>query len=162
MEPILPEPYLPLVPEDDVLKEFRDFAMKGNLVDMAVGLTLGAAFGALAGSFVSDVFSPPLGLVLGGVDFSNMFLVLRDGTIPGPYASLEGAREAGAVAVSYGLFINAAINFIIVAFAMFMVVKAVNNLRKKEAAAPPAPPAPTQEEKLLTEIRDLLKKGAAR
>lgn len=142
-----------------MVQEFKTFALKGNLVDMAVGLTLGAAFGALAGSFVADIFSPPLGLLLGGVDFSNMFLVLRDGAkVAGPYASVAGAREAGAVAISYGVFVNAAINFLIVALAMFMVVKGMNNLKKKEAAAPAAPPAPTAQEKLLTEIRDLLKR----
>jgi large conductance mechanosensitive channel len=142
-----------------MLNEFKAFALKGNLVDMAVGLTLGAAFGALAGSFVADVFSPPLGLLLGGADFSNLFLVLRDGaTVAGPYASVAAAREAGAVTVSYGVFINAAINFLIVALAMFMVVKGMNNLKKKEAAAPAPPPAPSAEEKLLTEIRDLLKR----
>ncbi len=142
-----------------MVQEFKTFALKGNLVDMAVGLTLGAAFGALAGSFVADIFSPPLGLLLGGVDFSNMVLVLRDGAkVAGPYASVAGAREAGAVAISYGVFVNAAINFLIVALAMFMVVKGMNNLKKKEAAAPAAPPAPTAQEKLLTEIRDLLKR----
>ena len=142
-----------------MLNEFKTFALKGNLVDMAVGLTLGAAFGALAGSFVADVFSPPLGLLLGGADFSNLFLVLRDGaTTPGPYASIAAAKDAGAVTVSYGVFLNAAINFLIVAFAMFLVVKGMNNLKKKEAAAPAPPPAPSAEEKLLTEIRDLLKR----
>jgi large conductance mechanosensitive channel len=141
-----------------VLKEFRDFAMKGNLVDMAVGLTLGTAFGALAGSFVTDIFSPPLGLLLGGLDFSNMFVVLREGAVAGPYASLELAREAGAVALSYGMFINAAINFTIIALAMFVVVKAMNNLKRQEAAAPAPPPEPTPDQKLLAEIRDLLKR----
>lgn len=142
-----------------MLQEFKAFALKGNLVDMAVGLTLGAAFGALAGSFVADVFSPPLGLLLGGADFSNLFVVLRDGAkAAGPYASLAAAKDAGAVTLSYGAFLNAAINFLIVAIAMFMVVKAMNNLKRKEAAAPAPPPGPTTEEKLLTEIRDLLKR----
>jgi large conductance mechanosensitive channel len=139
-----------------MFKEFKEFALKGNLVDMAVGLTLGAAFGAFAGSFVADIFSPPLGLLLGGVDFGNMFIVLREGVkAVGPYESLAKAKEAGAVVVSYGQFLNAAINFLIVAFAMFMVVKAMNTMKKKEAAAPP--PGPTPDQKLLTEIRDLLK-----
>ncbi len=141
-----------------MLKEFREFAMKGNLVDMAVGLTLGAAFGLFAASFVADIFSPPLGLLLGGVDFGNMFIVLRDGMkAAGPYESLAKAKEAGAVVISYGQFINAAINFLIVAFAMFMIVKGMNTMKKKEAAAPAPPPTPTPDQKLLAEIRDLLK-----
>jgi large conductance mechanosensitive channel len=140
-----------------MFKEFKEFALKGNLVDMAIGLTMGVAFGAVAASFVGDVFSPPLGLLLGGVDFGNMFVVLREGAkAAGPYASLAAAKEGGAVIVSYGLFLNALINFLIVAFVMFMVIKAMNNLRKKEAAAPP--PGPTPDQKLLTEIRDLLKR----
>ena len=130
--------------------------MKGNLVDMAVGLTLGAAFGALAASFVADVFSPPLGLLLGGVDFSNMFVVLRDGVPPGPYATIAEAKAAKALILTYGTFLNAVINFLIVAFAMFMVVKAVNRLRRKQEAAPPT--APSAEVTLLTEIRDLLRR----
>jgi large conductance mechanosensitive channel len=140
-----------------MFKEFKEFAMKGNLVDMAVGLTLGAAFGLLAASFVADVFSPPLGLLLGGVDFSNMFLVLRDGTPPPPYATVADAKAAKAVILTYGVFLNAVINFLIVAFAMFMVVKAMNRLRKKQEAAPAPPPGPTPDQKLLAEIRDLLK-----
>lgn len=141
-----------------MFKEFKEFAMKGNLVDMAVGLTLGAAFGLLAASFVADIFSPPLGLLLGGVDFGNMFVVLRDGVkAAGPYESLAKAKEAGAVVVSYGQFLNTAINFLIVAVAMFMVVKGMNSMKKKEAAAPAPPPGPTPDQKLLAEIRDLLK-----
>ena len=140
-----------------MLKEFREFAMKGNLVDMAVGLTLGVAFGALAGSFVADIFSPPLGLLLGGADFSALFAVLRDGTTPGPYATVEAAKEAGAVTLNYGLFINAVINFFIIAFAMFMVVKGMNRLRRQQPAAPP--PGPTPDQQLLTEIRDLLRRA---
>ena len=139
-----------------MLKEFKEFAMKGNLVDMAVGLTLGVAFGALAASFVADVVSPPLGLLLGGTDFSAMFAVLREGAIPGPYASVEAATEAGAVTLNYGRFINAAINFLIVASAMFIVVKAMNQLRRKEAAPPPGP---TPDQQLLMEIRDALKRA---
>lgn len=141
-----------------MFKEFKEFAMKGNLVDMAVGLTLGAAFGLFAASFVADIFSPPLGLLLGGVDFGNMFVVLRDGAkVAGPYESLAKAKEAGAVVISYGQFLNAAINFLIVAFAMFMIVKGMNSMKKKEAAAPAPPPEPTPDQKLLAEIRDLLK-----
>jgi large conductance mechanosensitive channel len=142
-----------------MLREFKTFAMKGNLVDMAVGLTLGAAFGAMATSFVGNVFSPPLGLVLGGTDFAELFAVLREGTPVGPYVSVDAAKEAGAVTINYGLFLNAVINFIVVAFAMFVVVKGMNEMKKKEEAAPAAPPAPSAEEKLLTEIRDLLSKS---
>jgi large conductance mechanosensitive channel len=140
-----------------MFKEFKEFAMKGNLVDMAVGLTLGAAFGAMAASFVGDVFSPPLGLLLGGVDFSNMFFVLRDGTPAPPYLTVADAKTAKAVILTYGVFLNAVINFLIVAFAMFMVVKAMNRIRKTQEAAPAPPPGPTPDQKLLTEIRDLLK-----
>lgn len=140
-----------------MLKEFKEFAMKGNLVDMAVGITIGAAFGAFAASFVADIFSPPLGLVLGGVDFSNLFVVLKEGAkAAAPYGTLAAAKEAGAVTLNYGLFLNALINFLIVALAMFMVVKAMNRLKKTEP--PAAPPGPTTEEKLLTEIRDLLRR----
>jgi large conductance mechanosensitive channel len=139
-----------------MLKEFKEFAMKGNLVDMAVGLTLGVAFGALAASFVADIFSPPLGLLLGGADFSAMFAVLREGAIPGPYASIEAATEAGAVTLNYGRFINAAINFLLIASAMFIVVKAMNRLRRKE---PAPPPGPTPDQQLLMEIRDALKRA---
>ena len=142
-----------------MLKEFKEFALKGNLVDMAVGLTLGAAFGAFAASFVADIFSPPLGLLLGGVDFGNMFIVLRDGVPPAPYATIAEAKAAKALVLTYGVFLNAVINFLIVAFAMFMVVKAMNRLRKKQEAAPAPPAPPTAEVVLLTEIRDLLRRG---
>ena len=140
-----------------MLKEFKEFAMKGNLVDMAVGLTIGAAFGAFAASFVADVFSPPLGLLLGGVDFTNLFVVLKDGAkAAGPYLTLAAAKDAGAVTVNYGIFLNALINFLIVAMAMFIVVKAVNRMRR---TTPPPPAPPTTAEKLLMEIRDLLKRA---
>jgi large conductance mechanosensitive channel len=140
-----------------MFKEFKEFAMKGNLVDMAVGLTLGAAFGAMAASFVADVFSPPLGLILGGADFSNQFIVLREGVPPPPYATPAIAKTAKAVVLTYGVFLNAVINFTIVAFAMFMVVKAMNRMRRRQEAAPAPPPGPTPDQKLLAEIRDLLK-----
>jgi large conductance mechanosensitive channel len=139
-----------------MLKEFKEFALKGNLVDMAVGLTLGVAFGALAASFVADIFSPPLGMLVGGADFTALFAVLREGAVPGPYASVAAAKEAGAVTINYGLFINALINFFIIAFAMFMVVKAMNRLRRKE---PVPQPGPTTDQKLLMEIRDALKRA---
>lgn len=142
-----------------MLKEFREFAMKGNLVDMAVGVTLGAAFGVLSGSFVTDIFSPPVGLLTGGTSFANLFLVLRAGATPGPYPSLAAARDAGAVTLNYGSFLDAVINFLIVAFAMFLVVRGINRLRRAEEAAPAPPPGPTPDQKLLTEIRDLLRRA---
>ena len=137
-----------------MLKEFREFAMRGNVVDMAVGLVIGAAFGAIVASFVGDVLMPVIGLALGGMDFSNFFIVLKEGTPPGPYASLAAVKAAGGVALAYGVLINTLVNFVIVAFALFMVIKAMNATRRQQAAAPP--PAPSGEERLLTEIRDLL------
>jgi large conductance mechanosensitive channel len=122
-----------------MLEEFKQFAMRGNVVDMAVGIIIGAAFGAIVKSLVDDVLMPPIGLLLGNVDFSNLFLVLREGAVAGPYASVQAAREAGAVTLNYGLFINAVISFIIVAFAVFMLIRAMNRLRKVEEA--PAAPA---------------------
>ena len=121
-----------------VLKEFREFAMRGSVVDMAVGIIIGAAFGAIVKSLVDDVLMPPIGLLLGQVDFSNLFAVLREGATAGPYASLAAARAAGAVTVNYGLFINSIISFAIVAFAVFMLIRSLNRLRKAEAALPPA------------------------
>ena len=109
-----------------MLKEFKEFAMRGNVVDMAVGIIIGAAFGAIVTSFVGDVLMPVIGLALGGADFSNMFIVLKEGATPGPYASLAVAKEAGAVTFAYGLLVNTIVNFVIVAFALFMVIKAVN------------------------------------
>ena len=120
-------------------KEFREFAIKGNAVDLAIGVILGVAFGAIVTSLVNDIMMPPIGKALGGVDFSNLFLVLGDGTYP----SLKAAKEAGAATINYGVFINALINFLIVAFVLFMVVKAMNRL-KREAPAPA--PAPTEKE----------------
>jgi len=140
-----------------MLKEFKEFAVKGNMIDMAVGIVIGAAFGAIVSSLVDDVIMPPIGLLIGGVDFSQLFLVLSEGTAPGPYLTIEAATAAGAVTWNLGLFINAIIKFLIIAFALFMVVKVVNRLRNEKPAAPPEPPAPSREEVLLTEIRDLLK-----
>jgi len=123
-----------------MLKEFREFAIKGNVLDMAVGIIIGAAFGAIAKSLVDDVIMPPLGLLLGGVDFSNFFLVLKEGAAaPAPYASLAAAREAGAVTLNYGLFFNTILTFLVVSFAVFLLVRQVNRLRRQEEAAPPAP-----------------------
>jgi large conductance mechanosensitive channel len=127
---------------------------------MAVGIIIGAAFGTIVKSLVADVIMPPVGLALGGVDFENLFVVLKQGVeIVGPYASLADAKTAGAVTVNYGLFFNNILSFLIVAFAMFMVVKAMNSMKKKEEAKPAAPPKPSAQEVLLGEIRDLLAKS---
>ena len=143
-----------------MFKEFKDFAMRGNVVDMAVGIVIGAAFGTIVKSFVADVIMPPVGLLLGGVDFENLFSVLKQGIeVVGPYASLADAKSAGAVTINYGVFFNNLISFVIVALAMFMVVKSMNSMKKKEEAKPAAPPKPSTEETLLTEIRDLLAKA---
>jgi large conductance mechanosensitive channel len=132
-----------------MLKEFVDFAMRGNVLDMAVGIIIGAAFGKIVSSLVNDVLMPPIGLLLGGVDFSNLFVVLG----PGTYATLAEATAAGAPALRYGVFLNTVLDFLIVGFAIFLLVKQVNRLVKKPAAAPAAPP---RQEVLLQEIRDLL------
>ena len=140
-----------------MLKEFKEFALRGNVVDMAVGLIIGAAFGAIVTSLVNDVIMPPIGLLLGGVDFANLFVVLKEGLkAPGPYLTLADAKAASAVTLNIGVFVNAIINFTIVAFAVFMIVRGVNTARR-QPAPPAAPPAPTPVETLLTEIRDLLK-----
>jgi large conductance mechanosensitive channel len=140
-----------------MFKEFKAFAMRGNVVDMAVGIVIGVAFGAIVASFVGDILMPIIGLLLGGTDFSNHFLVLKEGvTTPGPYATLAAVKAAGGVAVGYGLLVNTIVNFLIVAFALFLVVKAMNSAKKQEEAAPAAPPPPSNEERLLMEIRDLL------
>ena len=142
-----------------MLKEFKQFAMRGNVVDMAVGLVIGAAFGAIVASFVGDVLMPIIGLAVGGADFSNLFVVLKEGAKQGPpYDSLEAAKSSGAVVFAYGVLVNTVINFLIVAFALFMLVKAMNAAKRKEAAAPPE--ALTTQEKLLTEIRDLIARSA--
>lgn len=122
-----------------MFKEFKEFAMRGNVVDMAVGIVVGAAFGAIVASLVADVIMPPIGLLLGNVDFSNLFIVIRGGVIPGPYETLAAAKEAGAVTLNYGVFINTIISFLIIAFAIFLVVRQVNKLKRK-AEAPPAEP----------------------
>jgi large conductance mechanosensitive channel len=140
-----------------MLKEFKEFAVKGNMLDMAVGIIIGAAFGTIVQSLVNDMIMPPIGLVLGGVDFTDLFLTLREGTVAGPYATLAEATEAGAVTINYGVFINAVISFLIVGFSVFLLVRSFNRLKAKEEAAPAAPAAPSAEETLLTEIRDLLR-----
>jgi large conductance mechanosensitive channel len=121
-----------------MLKEFREFAMRGNVVDMAVGIIIGGAFGTIVKSLVDDVIMPPIGLALGGVDFSNIFLTLKDGGVPAPYASLADAQAAGAVTVNVGVFFNAVISFLIVAFAVFLLIKSINRLKREEAPAPAA------------------------
>ncbi len=136
-----------------MLKEFKEFIMRGNVLDLAVAVIIGAAFGSIVNSFVNDLLMPPIGLLLGGVDFSNLFLVLDGGS----YDTLAAAQEAGAATLNYGLFVNTIINFLIIAFAIFMVVKAANQMQDEEEEEPEAPPEPSAEEKLLAEIRDLLK-----
>jgi large conductance mechanosensitive channel len=123
-----------------MLKDFKEFAMRGNVVDMAVGIVIGAAFGTIVKSFVDDVLMPPIGLLLGNVDFSNLFITLKEGAkAAGPYASLAAAKAAGAVTLNLGIFINTVISFVIIAFAVFMVIKGINRM-KKEEVAPPAEP----------------------
>jgi large conductance mechanosensitive channel len=140
---------------EKMLKEFKEFAVKGNVLDMAVGIIIGGAFGTIVSSLVADVLMPPIGLAMGGVDFTNMFATLADGAkAVGPYASLAEAKAAGATTVNYGVFINAIVSFLIVAFSIFLLVKGVNSLKRAEAAAPPGP---TPDQALLGEIRDLLK-----
>lgn len=130
-----------------IAKEFKEFAMRGNVVDMAVGIVIGAAFGKIVSAFVANIVMPPLGLVIGGVDFKSLSLVLK---------AAEG--DQAAVVMGYGLFIQTVFDFVIVAFAIFMVIKGMNSMKKKEEAAPSEPPAPPKQEVLLEEIRDLLKK----
>lgn len=137
-----------------MLKEFREFAMRGTVVDLAVGVIIGAAFGKIVDSLVRDVIMPPIGLALGRVDFSNLFLVLREGGQPGPYATVDVAAKAGAVTLNYGVFFSTITSFVIVAWAVFLLIKAMNRLKREEPAA--APEAP-EDVKLLREIRDVLK-----
>jgi len=145
-----------------MLKEFKEFAVKGNMVDMAVGIIIGAAFGTVVKSVVDDLLTPLISAVAGTPDFSNLFVVLRSPETAVAEPSVAAIREAGGVVLGYGLFINALIAFLIVALVLFIVVKGMNQLKRKEEAAPPAPePEPTNEEVLLSEIRDLLKAQAA-
>jgi large conductance mechanosensitive channel len=136
-----------------MFNEFKQFIMRGNVLDLAVGVIIGGAFGKIVSSFVNDIVLPPVGLLLGGVDFTNLFLTLKGG----PFATLAEAQAAGAPTLNYGLFINAVIDFLIVAFVIFMVVRAANRMKRQEEAKPAPPPAPSKEEQLLAEIRDLLK-----
>ena len=130
-----------------MMKEFKDFAVKGNVMDMAIGIIIGAAFGKIVSSFVNDILMPPLGLLLGNVDFSDLAVTLK-----------EAAGDAPAVLWKYGAFIQTVVDLVIIAFAIFMMVRWINSLKKKEEAAPAAPPAPSKQEVLMGEIRDLLKK----
>lgn len=122
-----------------MLKEFKEFAMRGNVLDMAIGIVIGASFGAIVSSFVADVIMPPIGLLLGNIDFSNLFIVLKEGKVPGPYESLAAAKSAGAVTVNYGVFFNTIVSFLIVAFAIFLLVKNVNRLKRQQEAPPAVP-----------------------
>ncbi|HEV2008547.1 MAG TPA: large conductance mechanosensitive channel protein MscL [Burkholderiales bacterium] len=137
-----------------MLEEFKKFVARGNVVDMAVGIIIGAAFVKIVDSLVKDLIMPPVGLLLGKVDFSNLFFVLKQGAGAGPYLNLEAAQKAGAVTLNYGLFINTTISFLIVAFAVFMLIRAINRLKANE----PPPSATPEEVVLLREIRDALKK----
>lgn len=136
-----------------MLKEFREFAMKGNVLDMAIGVIIGGAFGKIVSSLVGDVLMPPIGLVLGKVDFSSLFLNLSGQDYP----SLAAAKAAGAPTLNYGVFLQTVFDFVIIAFVIFLLVKHVNRLKSAPPPAPAAPPEPSNEEKLLTQIRDLLK-----
>lgn len=137
-----------------MLKEFRDFAMRGNVIDLAVGVIIGAAFGKIVTSLVDDIIMPPIGLVLGGIDFSDFFITLSGGE----YASLAEAKEAGAATLNYGVFINTVVQFLIVAFAIFIVIKQINRLKREQ---PPAPATPPRQEVLLEEIRDAIRSKSA-
>jgi large conductance mechanosensitive channel len=137
-----------------MLEEFKKFAMRGNVIDLAVGIIIGAAFTAIVNSLVNDVLMPPLGLLIGGIDFSDFFITLKG---QGGYATLDQAKNAGAVTLNYGLFINSIIKFLIVAFAVFILVKQINRLQKQEEEKPTAPPPPPREQVLLAEIRDILR-----
>jgi large conductance mechanosensitive channel protein len=140
-----------------MLKKFREFALRGNVIDLAVGVIIGAAFGAIVTSLVNDVIMPPIGLAVGNVDFSSLHLVLKEGTPPPPYATVAAAKAAGAVTLNYGTFLNTVINFTIIAASVFLLISGVQKLYKKEAEKPAPPAPPPRSEVLLEEIRDLLK-----
>jgi large conductance mechanosensitive channel len=137
-------------------REFRDFAMRGNVIDLAVGIIIGAAFTTIVNSLVNDIIMPPIGLALGGIDFTDFFVTLKGGSYP----TLAAAKAAAAVTINYGVFINAILRFVIVAFAIFFLIKQINRLARHEEPAPAAPPPPPRQEVLLEEIRDLLKARA--
>lgn len=139
-----------------MLREFREFAMRGNVVDMAVGIIIGAAFGRIVESMVKDLIMPPIGVLLGNVDFSDMFLVLKEGAAAGPYLTVEAAQKAGAVTFNYGMFVNNVVSFLVVAFAVFLLVRSINRLRRKQEESPAEAPPPAEDVLLLREIRDAL------
>ncbi len=139
-----------------MIKEFREFAMRGNVIDMAVGIIIGAAFGRIVESMVKDLIMPPIGLLLGNVDFANLFVVMKSGAVPGPYLSVEAAQKAGAVTLNYGMFVNNVVSFALVAFAVFLLVRSINRMRRLQEEAPKEAPAPAEEVVLLREIRDSL------
>jgi large conductance mechanosensitive channel len=139
-----------------MINEFKEFAMRGNVVDLAVGVVIGAAFGKIVTSMVNDILMPPIGKLMGGVNFSDLFINLDRSK--GTFASLKAAKDAGAAVIGYGTFVNTVIDFVIVAFCIFLVVKVMNRMKRKPVPVVAAtPPEPTNEEKLLAEIRDLLK-----
>lgn len=140
-----------------MLKEFKEFALKGNMLDLAVAVIVGGAFGKIIDSLVKDIIMPPIAMLMGGKDFSSQFAVLKEGNPAGPYASLDAASKAGANTLNYGVFINAIVTFLIIAFSIFLVVKGVNKMRRQPDPEPEVAPTPSAEEVLLTEIRDLLK-----
>tara|TARA_R110002110_G_scaffold183018_2_gene389612 strand:- start:473 stop:895 length:423 start_codon:yes stop_codon:yes gene_type:complete len=139
-----------------MIKEFKDFAMRGNVMDMAIGIIIGGAFGTIVKSLVADIIMPPVGILLGGVDFTNIFLTLKGEVLP----TLEAAKSAGSVTMNLGIFMNAVISFAIVAFSVFLLVKAMNSAKREEEKAPEAPKAPPRNEVLLEEIRDALLKNS--
>ena len=138
-----------------MVSEFKEFAVKGNVVDMVVGIIIGGAFGTIVKSLVSDVLMPPIGVLLGGVDFSNLFIILKG---EGSFNSVAEAAEAGAVTINYGLFINNVISFLIVAFAVFLLIRGINHMKREEEEAPPPPAEPPEDVLLLREIRDSLRR----
>jgi len=142
-----------------MVEEFKKFIMRGNVMDLAVGVIIGAAFGKIVDSLVNDIIMPVIGLILGKIDFANLFLVLSQGTPAGPYPSLDAAKKAGAAVFAYGTFINACVYFLIIGFVIFMLVRSVNRMTKREEEKPAAPPAPPEDVVLLREIRDSLKRA---
>lgn len=140
-----------------IMKEFKEFAIKGNVIDMAVGIIIGGAFGTIAKTLVSSVIMPPIGLLLGGIDFTNWFITLKEGSTAGPYATLEAAQKAGAVVMELGVFINAVLSFLIVAFVVFILIKQINRLKKETPVEEEKPAEPSEDILLLREIRDSLK-----
>ena len=142
-----------------MIKEFREFIMRGNVIDMAVGIIIGAAFGRIVDSLVKDIIMPPVGLLLGNADFANMFVVLKPGLGPGPYLTVDAAQKAGAVTLNYGVFVNQIVSFVIVAFAVFLLIRWINRVRRKPESPKDAPPPP-EDIVLLREIRDALKGGS--